>query len=170
MVRVDGLVLDSATDLPVPGAQVAIGVTTATANAAGSYAATVPLGEQPVRIDGESVGTVRLRDRTYRGDFYVHNTGCVARYGTIVDQRTRRPVVGALVSFGAPGVALTTATDYTGWFRLTLGCPGTPCVGFNTSFLSIRHPQYRSESFPVGRGICSVYREDYEITPEQEVQ
>jgi hypothetical protein len=50
-----------------------------------------------------------------RGDFCVHVTGCIARYGTVVDNRTRRPVCGATVAVGG----ITAGTDPTGWFDAT---------------------------------------------------
>src|ERR1700704_2342384 len=48
----------------------------------GTYSLTVPAGDQHISVDGESVADVAMKDRTYRGDFYVQLTGCVARYGT----------------------------------------------------------------------------------------
>jgi hypothetical protein len=125
----------------------------------GVYSLTVETGEQRVSVDDELVALVNLKDRTYRGDFFGRAAGCIARYGTIVDRQTRRPVSGAAVSAGG----VTAATDQTGWFRLSLGCPETACVGFNTTFLVITHPNYVNGSFVAGRGICFVQRVDYEL-------
>ena len=36
-------------------------------------------------------------------------------------------------------------TDQTGWFRKSLGCPSTLCVGFNTNFVTITHPNTATE-------------------------
>jgi hypothetical protein len=161
-VRVTGSVLDFQSDTALGGARVTIGSATATTDASGAYALTVPAGaERRVSIDGESIAIVTMNDRTYRGDFYIHATGCIARYGTVVDKQTRRPVVGAVASVAGVSVA----TDYAGWFRLSLGCPGMPCVGFNTTFLSVTHPNYRNGSFVAGRGVCFVQRVDYELEP-----
>lgn len=160
-VRVVGSVLDFQTNEAIGGARVRIGNTTATTDASGVYSLTVPAGEARVSIDDEPIAIVNMQDRGYRGDFFVQITGCIARYGTVVDNQTRRPVSGATVS--AAGV--TVVTDQTGWFRLTLGCPGVPCVGFNTAFLSITHPNYIGGSFPAGRGVCFVQRVDYELVP-----
>jgi hypothetical protein len=161
-VRVAGSVLDFQTNGAVGGARVTIGNVTATTDSTGVYSLTVPAGEQqPVSIDGETLTRVTLKDHTYRGDFYVHVTGCIARYGTVVNKQTRKPVSGAIVSV----VGTTVATDQTGWFRLTFGCPGVVCVGSNTTFLSITHPNYSNGSFVVGRGVCFVERVDYELEP-----
>jgi hypothetical protein len=160
-VRVAGSVLDFQTNAGVGGARVTIGNVTAATDPTGGYSLTVPAGEQRVSIDGETLTLVTLEDRTYRGDFYVHVTGCVARYGTVVDKQSRKPVSGASVSVGGA----TVATDQTGWFRLDLGCPGIVCIGSNTTFLSVTHPNYVTGSFPAGRGVCFVERVDYELEP-----
>jgi len=156
---VTGTVRDFQSNVGIAGARIRIGSATATTDPVGVYSLAVETGQQPVSIDDESLGLVILNDRTYRGDFFGHIAGCIARYGTIVDRQTRRPVSGAAVSGGG----VTTATDQTGWFRLILGCPGTVCVGINTTFLVITHPNYVNGSFPAGRGICRVERVDYEL-------
>ena len=74
---------------------------TSTTSASGAYSLSAAAGEQAASIDGEAVGVLTLKDRTYRGDFYVRSNGCVARYGIVVDQQTQRPVAGATVSVGA---------------------------------------------------------------------
>jgi hypothetical protein len=158
-VQVVGSVWDFRTDRAIRGASVTIGTTTARTDATGAYSLTIPAGQQRVSIDGESIGFVRMKDRTYRGDFYVHVTGCVARYGTVVDSQSRQPVSGATVSVRGA----TTATDDAGWFVLSFGCPGVPCIGYNTTQVSVTHPSYVSGSFPDGRGVCFVHRVDYEL-------
>ena len=160
-MQVTGTIRDFQSNAGIAGARVTIGSATATTDPGGVYSLTVEPGEQRVSIDDESLALVNLKDRTYRGDFFGHIAGCIARYGTIVDRQTRRPVSGAAVS--ATLIGVTTATDQTGWFRLTLGCPGTVCVGSNTTFLTVTHPNYVNGSFPAGRGLCHVQRVDYEL-------
>ncbi len=158
-VQVAGSVLDYRTNAAVGGARVTFGSMTATTNPGGVYTLAVPAGEYVVSIDDVTLAYVRLEDRTYRGDFYARTDGCIGRYGTVVDSRTRRPVSDATVSVGGG----TARTDQSGWFRLDLGCAGERCVGFNTSFLSISHPGYVTGSFPAGRGVCDVSRVDHEL-------
>jgi hypothetical protein len=158
-VRVTGSVLDFQTLGPVAGAAVVVGTAATTTNASGSYSLTVATGDLDLSLDGEWVGRVALKDRTFRGDLFAHGDGCVARYGTVVDQQTRQPVSGATVSVGSA----STRTDQAGWYRLDVGCPGTRCIGFNTTFVSVTHPSYADGMFVAGRGICSVNRTDYEL-------
>jgi hypothetical protein len=160
---VAGFVLDFPSNSTIGGARVTIGNATATTEPNGFYSLTVPAGEQSISIDGESIGPVKLNDRTYRGDLYVHVTGCIARYGTVVDKRTRRPVAGASLSLRN----LTTDTDASGWFRLTFGCPGMICLGggLGTTLMSVSYPNYQNGSFIAGRGVCFVERVDYELEP-----
>jgi hypothetical protein len=168
-VRVSGTISDFQTNAAIGGAHVTIGNATVTTDANGFYFLTVPSGDEQITIDGESIGLVTMPYPTYRGDFYLHVSDCVARYGTVVDRQTRRPISSASVSVAG----LTVATDYSGWFRLNLGCPpanvlkiGTMlCVGFNTTFLSVTHPSYQDGSFVAGRGVCLVERVDYELAP-----
>jgi hypothetical protein len=159
-VRVTGSIRDFPSDGLVNGARVAIGNATATTDPAGAYSLTVPAGEQQVLVDGQMIADVTMKDRTYRGDFYVHVTGCIARYGTVIDSATRQPIPGASLAFAGD---VPVITDQTGWFRKSLGCPGTLCVGFNTSFVTITHAGYRDGSGVLGRGICRVERADYEL-------
>ena len=158
-VQVAGSVLDYRTNAAVSAALVTFGGMTATTDASGVYKLMVPAGDYRVSIGDETLGIVSLKHRNYRGDFYVRIAGCVGRYGTVIDSRTRRPVSGATVSVGGG----TATTDRNGWFRLDLGCPGEPCIGFNTTFLSISHPNYASGSFVAGRGVWFVQRVDYEL-------
>jgi hypothetical protein len=158
-VQVAGTIRDFQTNAAIAGARVMIGSETANADSSGRYSLAVAPGAQRVFVDDESVALVTPANRTYRGDFFGHLSGCIARYGTIADKQTREPVAGATVSVGG----VTTATDQTGWFRVSLGCPGSACVGSNTTFLTITHPNYVNASFPAGRGICLVSRVDYEL-------
>jgi hypothetical protein len=174
---VAGAVRDFRSDAPVAGARVSfgnitIGTVTATTDSAGAYSLLAPSNDElDVYVDGEWVTEATLRDRIYRGDFYVHGQRCVARYGMVIDSVTRFPVFGATVSMSVGGTvpSTATATDATGWFRLSLGCDtpaiGSPmgpgCIGYNTSFATVTHPDYRTGSFVVGRGICNVERVDW---------
>jgi len=40
-----------------------------------------------------------------------------------------------------------------------------PCIGFNTTFVTVTHPDYRNGSFVAGRGVCFVERVDYALEP-----
>jgi hypothetical protein len=53
-------------------------------------------------------------------------------------------------------------TDAAGWYDIPLGCTGT-CIGFNTTFLYVTHPNYADGQFVAGRGVCFVERRDYEL-------
>ena len=65
-------------------------------------------------------------------------TGCVARYGLVVDAESGRTIAGAAVTAG--GTSTTSAAD--GWYRIDLGCLPGGVIGFNTSFAEVTHPQY----------------------------
>jgi hypothetical protein len=158
-VQVAGTIRDFQSNTAIAGARVTVGSETTTADPGGRYSLSVEPGQHRVFVDDEAVALITPIERTYRGDFFGRLAGCIARYGTIVDRQTRQPVAGAAVSAGGA----TTTTDQTGWFRLSLGCPGSPCVGSNTTFLTITHPNYVNGSFPAGRGICFVSRVDYEL-------
>jgi hypothetical protein len=71
-----------------------------------------------------------LRDPNYRGDYFIHLTDCVGRYGIILDSRTRQPVSGATLTFGSGSPPYAT-TDQAGWFQQGMGVSvgtGTGCV------------------------------------------
>jgi hypothetical protein len=157
--EVVGSIRDFQSDAVIRGAHVTIGDSSTTTDATGRYSLTVPAGMPSISIDNESIGNVHMRDRTYRGDFFAKTTGCVGRYGTVSDTRTRRPIAGANISIGGS----TAQTDKNGWFEMKLGCPNASCAGFNTTFGSVSHPDYATQSWVEGRGICSVTRVDYEL-------
>ena len=168
-LTVSGRVLDFSTNAGVAGAIVLFGtndgpfaaVGTTTTNAAGSYALSVPTAQVrsvrswSVQVDGASIGQVRLTVG-YRGDLFVHPGTCVARYGIVADRLTLRPVASATVKL--LGSSAITAID--GWYRIDLGCPANGWVGFNTTFMSVTHPDYLDGSESVGRGVYSVRRID----------
>ena len=160
IVHISGSVRDFRTNAAIASAVVSVAGATATTDASGAYALAVESGPlQPVAINGESISPITLKDPTYRGDFFVHTTGCVARYGTVVDILTRKPLAGAAVT--ASG--LTAVTDQAGWFRTTEDCTQS-CIGFNTTFVKVTYPGYTDGQFPGGRGLCNVNRVDYEMS------
>jgi hypothetical protein len=120
------------------------------------------IGDYRTWVDDEFVGMSQVTGSSYRGDFFVRGgTTCVARYGTITDADTRKPVSGATVS-----ITLSTATAMSGsdgWYRIDLGCPANGLFGFNTTFLSIKHPGYADFSRIIGRGVSGVLRLDCEL-------
>jgi hypothetical protein len=162
-VQVVGAVRDFGTDTGIEGARVIIGTMSATTDVAGFYSLTVLTGEYNVTVDDVPMGMVRMRDRTYRGDFYLNVAGCIGRYGNVLDSQTSRPVSGATVSIYGPVPPATTTTDSAGTFKLSYGCAGSVCVGFNTVYVRITHPSYVDGLFGTGRGVCFVSRRDYEL-------
>ena len=167
VVRVGGSVRDLRTNTLISGARVSLGTfdpsagsaAAATTAADGTYTLTVPPGGYLVSIDDESAGVVHLRIPAYRGDFFARTAGCIARYGTVIDKQSRRFIPGATVSLGGG----TATTDSSGWFAVILGCGGSPCIGFNTTFATISHPNYMTAEIPAGRGVCFAQRVDYEL-------
>jgi hypothetical protein len=115
-VRVAGTVRDFVTSRTVSAATVLVGNggasdVTATTDVSGAYSLTVPQGMYHVTINGESIADVTLQDPTYRGDFFIQVTGCIGRYGMILDSRTRQPVSGATVSLGQDPLRRRTKRD-----------------------------------------------------------
>lgn len=120
------------------------------------------IGPFTVSVDGQIAGTARVTGARYRGDLMIDNSRCVARYGTLADARTLKPVAGASVSLA--GVTTTSGPD--GWYRIDLGCPSTGTIGFNTTFLYVTHPDYAPRSQIMGRGIQRVARLDLDLEPK----
>src|SRR3954462_10469074 len=126
-VTVSGRVTNFADNRSVAGATVAFGDATATTDSSGSYSLTVPrTGRVEPLVDGVWMGVSQLTSPTYRGDFLVRGTGCVARYGIISDGTPHQPVSGATVT-----LAGTATTDVDGWYRMDFGCPANGLFGFN---------------------------------------
>jgi len=162
-VRVSGRILDFATNAGVPGAAVTFGESTTVTDADGSYTLVIPMSGRfdPV-VDGRSMGSSQVTGSAYRGDFFVHPGICVARYGTVTDARTLRPIAGATVSLGDKRVI----SENDGWYRIDLGCPTSPfpgLAGIGTTFINISHPNFAGLSRVIGRGVFSVYRADFEL-------
>jgi hypothetical protein len=165
-VVVSGEVLAFRTQTGVPGAAVqfrgdaVVGETQATTDATGHYALSLSAaGTFTVLVDGQYVGFARVTGSRYRGDLLIRGDTCISRYGTLADARTLRPVSGATVSLGAE----TAISEADGWYRIDLGCPSTGSIGFNTTFMSVSHPNYATRQQVVGRGIAGVSRIDLDL-------
>jgi hypothetical protein len=157
-VRVTGVLRDVATETLVSGARVTIGEATATTDATGFYSLTVLAGAQHVSVDGESIADVTMKDRSYRGDFYVHvHEGfCTGAYGTVIDSETRQPIAGAVLTG-----EYTATSDQTGWFVSRHGCSSLICFG-TAPISTIRSPGYRD--LQTSFNYCRVNRADFELT------
>ena len=164
-----GRVLDFTTNGGVPGATVEFGnlnfsgtlvpAATAVSDGTGSYRVAVVSGSSAiVQIDTAWIGQVQV-NQEYRGDFFVRTGTCVARYGTVADALALHPISGATVTLSGTSVV----TGAAGWYRIDLGCPANGLVGFNTTFVSVSHPDYPSRSFVAGRGVFGVSRMDLSL-------
>jgi hypothetical protein len=172
-VRVAGTVRDFAANTAVSVATVVLGNAgtgdiTAITDASGAYSVTALEGMYHVTINGESIADVTLKDPNYRGDFFIHLTNCLGRYGMVLDSRTRQPVSGATLSLGGSSPYAT--TDQRGWFQAGMGTTCVPppstssvCGNFNTYTLTIRHPAYPDTILESSRGFCFVRRLDVEL-------
>jgi len=172
--RVTGRVVDYLTGAGVPGASVTFGQAVfsdaihftvsaphaAVADASGSYAVSLPAAARyDVVIDGGLIGSAEITAPSYRGDLFARTGTCVARYGTLADAETRRPIANAAVSV-AGGSAITGAD---GWYRIDLGCPENGQLGFGTTLIYFTHPAYADASQVVGRGVSGVVRLDFTL-------
>ena len=168
-VPLSGRVIDFATNAGVPGVTIEFGyldlfgrfvaAAKAVSDGAGSYRAmNAPGYSALVQIDGTWRGEIQV-NYDYRGDFLVRTGTCVARYGTVADALTLRPVSGATVTLQGT----TALSGSNGWYRIDLGCPSSGVVGFNTTFLQASHPDYPSRSFIAGRGVSGVSRMDLSL-------
>jgi hypothetical protein len=165
-----GRVIDFTTNAGISGAKVEFGdlgfsgtfvtAMTAVTDATGAYKLNVDAASYIafVQIDGAWIGQIQL-NHDYRGDFLVRTGTCVARYGTVADSLTLLPVVGATVTLSGTSVV----TGPNGWYRIDLGCPSNGLVGFNTTFVTVSHPDYPSRSFVAGRGVFGVSRMDLSL-------
>ena len=57
----------------------------------------------------------------------------------------------------------TTTSEPDGWYRIDLGCPPTGTIGFNTTFMSVTHPDFAPRQQVVGRGIGGLSRIDIDL-------
>jgi hypothetical protein len=159
-LRVSGQVRDFSTGTGVADVTVTFGEASATTSADGRYSLPTPgIGTYYPTIDGQRVGTSHVTGASYRADFLVRSGTCVARYGTVSDPSTHKPVSGVMLSLGGK----VTGSGVDGWYRLDYGCPSEAWVGFNTIFLYASHPDYGETSWIVGRGIAGVARLDIEM-------
>jgi hypothetical protein len=159
-LRVSGQVRDYSTGSGVGGITVAFADSSTVTDTDGSYSIPMPsIGTYYPTVDGQRVGTAHVTGASYRGDFLVRAGTCVARYGTVSDPATHKPVSGAMLSLGGK----MTGSGVDGWYRLDYGCPAEGWVGFNTIFMSVSHPDYGDSSVIVGRGIAGVARLDIEM-------
>jgi hypothetical protein len=165
-------VLDFQTGAPVSGAVVAYGdndsgpfhaTATAVSDITGYYALTVPppsVFEYHIEVDGVFTG-LAWPGMSYRGDLFVNVAKCIARYGTVVDAHTGRPIAGAQVTL----VGKSTITDALGWYRHDFGCPSAS-LGLNTTSMYVSAPGYAVGSWPIGHGVFGVTRYDVPMTPQ----
>ena len=164
-VSVGGEVLAFRTQAGIPGAVVQFRDGTAaellaTTDASGHYALSLSAaGSFTILVDGQYVGVGRVTGSRYRGDLLIRGGTCISRYGTLADARTLTPIGGATVSMGAE----TTISEPDGWYRIDLGCPATGTIGFNTTFMTVTHPNYAKREQVVGRGISGVSRIDLDL-------
>jgi len=161
---VSGRVIDFASGVGVSGASVVFGERTAITDASGRYTFDyLASGQYEPRVDGVWMGQSRLTAPGYRGDLLVRPGTCVARYGTLADGGTQRPVAGATVGVIAPGLNVNTVSGPDGWYRIDLGCPANGLVGFNTTIISVSHPNYLDPVEIVGRGLAGATRFDLDL-------
>jgi Bacterial Ig-like domain (group 2) len=130
-----------------------------TTDSAGGYAVDLPVANYGVTADDQGLGSlfVRVSGPAFRGDFLVNGPGCVARYGSIIDAATFRPVAGATVSYG--GVSAVTGLD--GWYRIDHSCAGSVLGG--TAAITVTHPDYLNVVQPTGRGLSLINRIDFDL-------
>jgi hypothetical protein len=159
-LRVSGQIRDFSTGTGVAGVTVAFGDASTVTDPDGRYSLPMTsIGTYYPTIDGQRVGTSHITGASYRGDFLVRPGTCVARYGTVSDPSTHKPVSGAMLSLGGK----MTGSGVDGWYRLDYGCPSEGWVGFNTISIYASHPDYGDTSQIVGRGIGGVARLDIEL-------
>lgn len=137
------------------------GIGQAVANSSGSYQLSLMARQYAVYIDQVYGGQVLVRTAVNRIDLFVHQTGCIARYGTIGDSRTGAVIAGATVSM--LGVTVTTGAD--GVYRLDYGCRSG--LWSNTIGVTVTKAGYQDGGVPMGRGegFDCVIRQDVDLDP-----
>lgn len=172
MIR--GRVIDLLTQSPLSGATVELrtdnaraGVSTVT-DGDGRYALPQPNGPGPagwyiLAANGGPGGRAHAYSPWFRGDLIVDATGCVSRYGMVLDARTLQPLSGVRLSLGG-SMGATTGAD--GWYQLDWGCPASGTIGYGTVFLTASRPGYVPGQSILGRGISGVQRLDVLLQPE----
>lgn len=161
---VSGRVIDFASGVGVSGASIVFGERTARTDANGTYTIdSLASGQYEPLVDGVWMGQSRVTGPGYRGDLLVRPGTCVSRYATLADGGTHRPVAGATVGQVGPGLNASTVSGLDSWYRIDLGCPANGLVGFNTTALSVSHPNYVDPLRPVGRGVGGATRLDLDL-------
>jgi hypothetical protein len=168
-VTFSGRLLDYVTQAPIAGAPLSFSLqsvagtlnpSSTTTTADGAYTITVPrTGEYVIRIDARFLGIGVVNGRAYRGELYSDTGTCASRYGLVLDDRTLRPISGALVRL----TSATTTTGEDGWYRLDFPCPD---VGFpgGTTVITVTRAPYENRTMVVGRGLSGVSRLDITMT------
>jgi hypothetical protein len=180
-VRVTGRLLAFSTNTAVPGATVVFdpsegnfdgpkvvpspAATRTVTDGNGFYSVVLPAdGRYWTWVDDDLIGVNYVAGSGYRGDLLVRaGTTCIARYGTITDAATNKSVSGATVTITLSPPTATSGLD--GWYRINLGCPADGKIGFNTTFLSVKHPSYTDFYRVVGRGVEGVMRLEVQLQP-----
>jgi hypothetical protein len=172
-VQIGGRVVDERTTRGLPGVTLFWGGSgtfahaTVVTDATGGYQVHLP-DAASYTVSAEAVfplSVVRPTGALDIVNFYVNTGGCPTQYGRIVDGVTRRAISGARVDW----VGLTSTSDQTGNYRLTLECrPGGHGAG--PTSVSVSHPGYQPFAMP-GRdgqalGVTAAdVRQDIALTP-----
>ena len=158
---ISGTVLDFRTRAPMASAVVQLlsetqtPLSAATTDSSGRYSVAVPgPGDYLATVNDGTFNSLRVMRADYRGDLLIDTSTCIARYGTVTEFHSGKPLRGATVSLGGNAI-----TDQDGWYLLELGCPDSPPFG-NTTFISATHPDYETVQRVVGRGVQRVMRID----------
>lgn len=171
MIR--GRVIDLLTQSPLPGATVELrtdsatpGVSTVT-DGDGRYALPQPAGPGPssgwyhLAANNGPGGSANASSPWFSGDLIADATGCVSRYGMVLDARTLQPLSGVTLSYGN-----SATTDVRGWYQLDWGCPASGSIRSSTAFLEASRLGYVTGQSMLGRGFSGVRRLDVLLQPE----
>ena len=132
-------------------------------DSSGSYQMELMPGRYHVCADSIYRGEALVRSGVNRMDLLVHDGGCAARYGTIADASTGRPIAGVSVSL----VSVTATSGPDGSYRLDFGCRG-PFAFAGTIEMSVSRVGYQTRSLPMGRGenLINAIRQDADLVPQ----
>jgi len=126
--KIEGVVSDSSTGLPIPGVQVTVGALTAVTNANGEYTVTLPVstGNDATAfkygwVEGSAMGLDVIEDETTTADFVIDPATPITVTGTVRDGSGLNVPLFADIVVAAPGTTLTTVTDpITGEYNIDL--------------------------------------------------